>query len=269
MKEKGRILYKKIRYAKERVFLEWTEKIDGEYIGGYIESYQEPMDTFKSSLTALAQDCIEICELGEIELSRVEVHTVNIKYETEKEIPGIIISFKINREKRSGSIGINTPYHLLKARKEGNDEQVLEGDTAEKVYALIQEADYYRTGKKKQIDFNFEPDEPADDDYIVKLNPEQKGLIKSGVLITLNKLVNDPTICTSNGKSGIYHLNPNNKQIINDDKKKVDAFTFKRLDRVMILESIMDIKIDEYEGEHANVIAIDLLQEYFLNATAN
>ena len=263
--EKGRILYKKIRYSKERVELIWVEKIEENFINGSIDSFIEPMDSFKLAMAALASDCIDICELDNDDLiKRCEVHTVNIRYETEREIPGIILSFKINRENRSGSISINTPYHLLKQRKEGSDEQVLEGETAEKINTLIQEAEQYRTGKKKQIVFNFNPEENTKEDgFIVKLEMEQKGLIKPGVLISLNKLVNESSLCKQNGKSGVYHLNPSKDKVINDDKKEIDLFTFKRNGNVLILQSIKEMNIDEYKKDELNKTMIELISEYF------
>lgn len=265
--KEGRILYNKIRYSKSRVELVWIEKIDDKYVNGSINHFKEPMDSFKDALDNLSSDCIDITELDNDELiKRCEVHTVNIKYETEREIPGIIISFTLKREKRSGSISINTPYQLLKQRKEGSDEQVLDIATSEKIYTLIQEADLYRTGKKKQIDLNFEPDEFNEEEgFIVKVHQDMKGVIKPGVLVSLTRLVNNREICIQNGKEGIFHLNPSEQQIKDDDDGTVNLATFKRNGNVLILQSIKGKNIEEYEVKELNPLIIDLLTNYFQN----
>jgi len=269
----GRFLYKKIRYAKGRVILEWIEKINDKFRLGSIDDYNEPMDSFKNAFNLLAEDCITICELGneysEL-IKRTEVHTINIKYETEKEIPGIIISFKIKRERRSGVIAINTPYHLIKARQEGSDEQLLDEKTADKIYELIKEADYYRTGKRKQLSIQFnQTNEANENDFVVKLNMEQNGLIRPGVLISLTTLANNADLCKQNGKSGIYHINPIDKSKTKKAKNEKNIFTLKRNGNVLILNLIQEKNIDEYEKDNLNSLIVELIDKHFKEILIN
>lgn len=264
--KEGRILYRKIRYANGRVILEWIEKIEDQVRYGSIDDFNEPMDEFKKSLNILSTDCIDLCELidndGELQ-KRIEVSTVNIKYETEKETPGINISFKINRMKKSGAYSITTPYQLLKSKDE---DDFIDDDLVEKIKKLIEEADNYRTGKRKQIEIEFKSDNIQDDSaFIVKLNGELNGLLKPGVLLSLTRLANNAMICRQNGKAGIYNINPPDKENKKQNKNVDHIFTLKRNGDVLILISILNKNIEEYEKDNLNSFVLDILNDKFKN----
>lgn len=260
----GRILYRKIRYAKGRVQLEWMEKMDDQVRYGSIDDFNEPMDSFKNAMKDLANDCITLCELladNEFE-NRIEVHTINIKYEAEKEIPGINISFKINRIKKSGAYSITTPYQLLKP-KDDEEEQTEDNQILfNKIKLLMNEADNYRTGKRKQLNIEFDNNNNSDS-FIVKLEGEKNGLLRPGILMSFNNLVNNESICKQNGTKGIYNINPVERMGTIKAFKAKNLFTFKRNGDILLLNQILDKNIEEYEADSLNSFVIDLIDEYF------
>ena len=278
----GRILYKKIRYSKERVILEWVEKFDDQVRSGSIDDFNEPMDSFKAALQNLASDCIELCELPgnpeELE-GRIIVTTINIKYETEKEIPGINISFKIDRQKRGGAYSITTPYQLLKSKDDEKEQDAYSNILSTKIHTLINEATFYKTGIRKQIELEFDSQEEANnyskvnseltqetnDSFIVRLDQEQTGLLKPGVLVNLTKLANDESICKQNGVKGIYHINPKQKSkskdpIVNRLGHYKNIFTLKRNGNILILKSIFDKNIEEYDKDMLNPFMVEIFK---------
>lgn len=297
----ARILYTKIKISKGRVSIDYTEKV-GEYFNELsMNMSQAPKKSFIDAMDSLAGDVLDICGINnkkEKLSERVQVHTVNIKYETEKEIPGVIISFKIKLPNRNDSININTPYSLLEARSE-NDLNVLDDDIKEKIFYLLEEADKYRSGQRENYEFKFqsEPEateEPAAEpekikdqkaemsnsiiagdgkifelgaeDYIVKTPEELKGVIKPGTLQQLTQLVNIKGLLNVNGKKGIYHLNPNEKgKTEGFEGQHKNGFSFKRNGNVMILDAVMEKGVTEYEPGDLNVYILDLLKHRFLN----
>jgi len=281
--QSGKILFRKVRFAGGRVNLHFTEKFETHYNELTLDMAEEPMDSFKEAMSALAEDVIEICEIpdpGKKLAERIEVHTINIKYETEKEIPGAVISFKIKRQKKSGVISINTPYQLLEERESGSEDQLLKPETAEKIHELLKEASLYYSGKRKQIVMEFKEESAdqskgedseheshlriiADTDYVVKTDQDLIGVINPGHIISLSRLVNISKLLSNGNKKGIYHLNPGKKINSPEVGKDLNAFTFKRNGEVLILTQMMEDEIESYSPKILNSRISELLNDNF------
>lgn len=262
-KEKPKILFQKIKYSGDRVQLDYMEKFQDYFNEITLDMAQQPMDSFKEAFNDLAEDVIEMAELPDPEgklKNRIEINSIKIKYETEKEIPGIVISFKLKREKKSGMILINTPYQLLEERESGSSDQLVSEDTAEKIYHLLAEAAKYKDGSRKQIEMKFdsseeskEPEDKKDDfkyelkiipshDFVVKTDPDLNGVIKPGFLITLNKLINIDDLIIPDERKGLFHLQNSDDVPYVDDNPRY-AFSFRRNGDVFILQKILNEEI--------------------------
>lgn len=300
---KPRILYTKIKYSKGRVQLNYTEKVEEYFNELSMNMSQIPQQSFIDAMNALAEDCLELCEINnkkEKLAERVEVHTISINYESEKEIPGMTISFKIKRTNRAGAININTPYILLEPRTDNEAEDVLNEEAAERIHDLLDEADKYRNGDRQNYEFKFQtepeleedPKEPekkikqetsdssvngsgslitngkvfelGGEDYVVKLNENMKGAIRPGIMMQLTELVNYQNLLSINGRKGIYNLNPGEKvKATNDEGKKKNAFSFKRNGNVLLIEEFMDKPIIDFVPADLNNKIMEVLQLQF------
>lgn len=148
------IRYKKISYKKGRVYLSYSLHNEGRYSDHSMETDEEPLDTFKFAFRELEDEVLDICELPDVESeleNRIVIDSVIIDYDNKNKM-GCVIHFNIRREKIIGEIKIKTPHCYLEQTKDKDkDIFLLKKQTQEKIFTLIEEADKYRLGFKKQL----------------------------------------------------------------------------------------------------------------------
>ncbi len=120
----------------------------------------EPKPEFRAALQDLAQDVIEMCELPDHYLSRINVTGVSFSYGGESAVMGATIISQMSLSKSYVALNLNTPHKASEPYADGEDgnkdpKQLLSEDCVERLEDLIREAQDYVNGIRAQKKFSF------------------------------------------------------------------------------------------------------------------
>jgi len=151
---------RKIKYNRtgdeKGVLVRWEERGgEGSWDKREFESQDEPADEFGEALQSLAGDVEKMCEIPHDGLHGILVTGVTFSYGGEKEVMGAMITAQRQLVNNPCAWNVNTPH---KASDSYSDtpaprEQLLQEDTIARLNDLIEQAEGYIQGTRKQTSF--------------------------------------------------------------------------------------------------------------------
>lgn len=142
--------FTKIAYNPKtgRVVLRHQEANGTEEPDSYtLDAKAEPRAEFLEALSALAPDVVDLCELDGVDESDIEVRGVSLFYKDG--IMGATITGLRSLRRSTWPLVLNTPFKPVEHYSgEGDEEQLLPEDTAERVLGLVWEAGKYLAGER-------------------------------------------------------------------------------------------------------------------------
>jgi len=114
----------------------------------------EALPEFYGALGALAEDVVEMCELSPENESRITVRGVSISFAGEAEVMGATISASKALIHSNSPLQLNTPHKIEEPYNEGpgDDNALLSGQCARRLYLLFEQARRYVDGDRAQAD---------------------------------------------------------------------------------------------------------------------
>lgn len=143
----------KIKYKPgDFVTINWTagEKHEDEYS---IKCRDVPRGEFIRAMSELNRHVVEMCELPDIALYRVQTRSVSLNYGGENETLGATISAQMELLKSNQPLNINTPNKTVEPYNKDTpwDEKIcLTEECTDAIYELIEEANLYIDGTRAQ-----------------------------------------------------------------------------------------------------------------------
>jgi hypothetical protein len=112
----------------------------------------KPRPEFKQSLDALAPFIIEMCELPDNYLSRIEVRGVTFSYGGEAEVMGATISAQMKLNKSNQNLNLNTPHKASDSYSDApaDPKQLLPVECIKALKNLCEEVRLYIRGERAQ-----------------------------------------------------------------------------------------------------------------------
>jgi hypothetical protein len=113
---------------------------------------EEARPEFYSALAALAPHVIEMCELPESYLSRIEVRGVSFSYAGEKEVMGATIIAQMKLHYSNTNLNLNTPHKASDSHSglPADEMQLLSASCVKALKALCEEVRVYIRGERAQ-----------------------------------------------------------------------------------------------------------------------
>lgn len=199
------IRIKKVKLTKDdRIVMEYEKLVNDAYDKYRFCSSEEAMPSFYNALKALGIHTVNLCELPESYVKRVEMRSVTYTYKGEDEIMGATMSAVMNLDHSNSVLALNTPHkpsipYDPNAVEPYGDKCLTEA-CVDALWVLEREAQAYINGERAQIDLfaeqnesdtqveNESDDTPIDDDPL-GLN---EAPIQPAVLEGLDNVVNLP-----------------------------------------------------------------------------
>lgn len=107
---------------------------------------------FYAALKALAPHVVDMCELPETYLDRINVRGVSFSYGGEKEVMGATISGQMKLNYSNCNLNLNTPHKASESYSDtpADEMQLLSGDCIDALGALCEEVELYIGGERAQ-----------------------------------------------------------------------------------------------------------------------
>jgi len=111
-----------------------------------------PRPEFYTAMQALATHVVEMCELPEDYVSRIQVRGVSFSYGGEKEVMGATISAQMKLYDSNCDLNLNTPHKASESYSDmpADEMQLLSDECVEALYTLCNECDLYIGGERAQ-----------------------------------------------------------------------------------------------------------------------
>jgi len=108
---------------------------------------------FYEAVKQLAEHVIEMCELPDSYLPRIDVRGVSVSYGGDDEIMGATISAQMTLKYSNCNLNINTPHKACApySEGEGDEKQLLSTDCVDDLRRLYDECDSYIKGDRAQM----------------------------------------------------------------------------------------------------------------------
>jgi len=145
--------FNKIKATKEgKIKMEYEVKNEK---GGWDEfsfsCAEEPKPSFTAALADLTRDALEMCELPDVYLDRLQASGVSFSYGGENETMGAVIIASMLLNKSNTNLNLNTPHKTEDFYGETGDEmQLLNPECVSRLHRLIEEAEDYVKGIRAQ-----------------------------------------------------------------------------------------------------------------------
>lgn len=138
-----------------------TVELHYEEGNGYADKYtmkcnELPRPDMVLAFDELREEARLLCELPEDYLRRIDVRSVSLNYGGKNETMGATITARMKLEYSNAPLNLNTPNKPVEPYSDGNyDDEVLEkmclrSKCVDKLYALIEAANYYVDGQRAQ-----------------------------------------------------------------------------------------------------------------------
>ena len=107
---------------------------------------------FYGSLKALAPHVVEMCELPESYIDRIEVRGVSFSYGGEKEVMGATISAQMILHDSNCNLNLNTPHKASDSYSDApaDEKQLLSDKCIDALNTLCEEVELYINGERAQ-----------------------------------------------------------------------------------------------------------------------
>jgi hypothetical protein len=113
---------------------------------------EKPRLEFNQALEALAPHVVEMCELPDSYLNRIEVRGVSFSYGGDKEVMGATISASMKLDKSNQNLNLNTPHKASDSYNEypADPKQLLSDGCVDALDEFISEVSAYIRGERAQ-----------------------------------------------------------------------------------------------------------------------
>ena len=158
--------FTKIKFDGTTVELHYEEG------NGYMDKYtmkcnEPPRPELEEALKALAPEVLYLCELANCYLERITVRSVSLNYGGKQETMGATITSQMELYNSNCPLNLNTPNKPVEPYADGDyDDEVyakmcLRSECVDKLYDLIEAANYYVDGQRAQGSLFDESGQPA------------------------------------------------------------------------------------------------------------
>jgi len=108
---------------------------------------------FHAAMNSLAIHVIEMCELPDEYLNRINVRGVSFSYGGDKEVMGATITAQMKLENSNSDLNLNTPHKASDSYSDGpaDEKQLLSDDCIRYLLKLQKECELYIDGERAQV----------------------------------------------------------------------------------------------------------------------
>ncbi|CDX01274.1 Hypothetical protein DPCES_1387 [Desulfitobacterium hafniense] len=145
---------KKIKISSGRVLVNYEKRSKSGLWDEYsFNCSEEPRPELKEAMTALAPHVVDMCELPEEYLSKIEVKSVSFSYGGENATMGATISGQMKLENSYCGLNLNTPHkasEMYNPSSEPDEMQLLTEECIDDLEVLCEEVKLFIDGERAQ-----------------------------------------------------------------------------------------------------------------------
>lgn len=149
-----KIRFKKIKVTSEqKITLVYEQENNNRTMDEYsMTCSDKARPEFYSAMKDLAPHVIEMCELPNNYLERIDVRGVSFSYGGEKEVMGATITAQMMLNKSNCNLNLNTPHKASESYSDGDGDpkQLLSCECVDALKTLCAEAQLYIEGDRAQ-----------------------------------------------------------------------------------------------------------------------
>ncbi len=148
----------KVKYKKGKVEIHYLYKREDKETELVLRSDEEPIEDFKRALEDLREFVVEICELGNVSLEKIDVTGVSFSWSGEEEAMGATIIAQRSLQYSNAPLNLVTPHKIENISGNIDPLQEMNPEMKDALEELIAQAKNYIDGDRrfKQLELEFE-----------------------------------------------------------------------------------------------------------------